>query len=180
MTCIIGLEHEGEVYIGGDSAGVAGYGLTVRADEKVFQNGEFLMGFTTSFRMGQLLRYKLTPPERTPSVDANKFMVVQFIDAVRECLKLGGYAKKQEDAESGGTFLVGYQGGLFTVESDYQVGRSQLPFDAVGCGKDIALGSMFSTADAPGMTPEQRVIFALEAAERFSAGVRRPFVVLKL
>ena len=59
MTCIVGLVHEGVVYIGGDSAGVGGMSLTVRADEKVFQNGEFLMGFTTSFRMGQLLRYSL-------------------------------------------------------------------------------------------------------------------------
>ena len=50
------------MYIGGDRAGVAGLSLTVRADEKVFQNGEFLMGFTTSFRMGQLLRYSLKPP----------------------------------------------------------------------------------------------------------------------
>ena len=39
MTCIVGLVHEGVVYIGGDSAGVGGMSLTVRADEKVFQNG---------------------------------------------------------------------------------------------------------------------------------------------
>ena len=43
MTCIVGLVHEGVVYIGGDSAGVGGMSLTVRADEKVFRNGEFLM-----------------------------------------------------------------------------------------------------------------------------------------
>ena len=30
MTCIVGLVHEGVVYIGGDSAGVAGLSLTVR------------------------------------------------------------------------------------------------------------------------------------------------------
>ena len=35
MTCIVGLVHEGVVYIGGDSAGVGGLSLTVRADEKV-------------------------------------------------------------------------------------------------------------------------------------------------
>ena len=76
MTCIVGLVHEGVVYIGGDSAGVAGLSLTVRADEKVFQNGEFLMGFTTSFRMGQLLRYSLKPPCSYPDDDINQYMVV--------------------------------------------------------------------------------------------------------
>ena len=180
MTCIVGLEDNGDVYIGGDSAGIAGYSLSVRADEKVFRNGEFLMGFTSSFRMGQLLRYKLDPPERLQSEDVDKFMVVRFIDAIRACLKSGGYAKKENEVEQAGTFLVGYQGSLFQVESDYQVGKARLPFSAVGCGEDIALGSMFSTAGHPAMTPEERIILALESAERFSAGVRRPFVVLKM
>lgn len=51
MTCIVGLEHNGRVYIGADSAGVSGWDLTVRADKKVFRNGSFLFGFTDSFRM---------------------------------------------------------------------------------------------------------------------------------
>ena len=38
MTCIVGLVHEGVVYIGGDSAGVGGMSLTVRADEKVLNS----------------------------------------------------------------------------------------------------------------------------------------------
>ena len=101
MTCIVGLVHEGTVFIGGDSAGVAGLSLVVRADEKVFRNGDFLMGFTTSFRMGQLLRYKLDPPRRHPDDRVAKYMVVDFIDAVRECLKAGGWASKPESTEGG-------------------------------------------------------------------------------
>ncbi len=54
MTAIVGLVHNATVYIGGDSAGVSGYSMTVRADSKVFTIGPYLMGFTTSFRMGQL------------------------------------------------------------------------------------------------------------------------------
>ena len=73
---------------------MAGLSLVVRADEKVFRNGDFLMGFTTSFRMGQLLRYKLNPPRRHPDDRVAKYMVVDFIDAVRECLKAGGWASK--------------------------------------------------------------------------------------
>jgi hypothetical protein len=52
VTAIVGLVHEGTVYIGGDSAGVSGYSMTVRADAKVFTVGPYLLGFTTSFRMG--------------------------------------------------------------------------------------------------------------------------------
>lgn len=55
MTCIVGLVENNKVYIGGDSAGVAGLSLMKRADEKVFKKDEFIFGFTSSFRMGQLI-----------------------------------------------------------------------------------------------------------------------------
>lgn len=180
MTCIAGLTDGDTVYIGGDSAGVSGYDLTVRADAKVFRNGPFLMGFTTSFRMGQLLRYKLEPPvhpyiEMGQPMDVYKFMVTSFIDAVRDCLKDGGYAEKHNEAESGGTFPVGYRGHLFVIDSDYQVGESLDGYNAVGCGAQVALGALHATK---GEEPKQRIRKALEAAERYNAGVRGPFVVL--
>lgn len=174
MTCIVGLVDNGKVYIGGDSAGVGGYSLVIRADEKVFINDEFIMGFTSSFRMGQLLRYSLNPPMYHPDVDLTKYMVTDFVNAVRDCLKTGGYATKEKDVETGGFFLVGFRGKLFQIECDYQVRVPSLNYDATGCGQDIALGSMYSSE---GLEPEKRIIQALEAAEQFSAGVRRPFVV---
>jgi ATP-dependent protease HslVU (ClpYQ) peptidase subunit len=174
MTCIVGLVHEDKVYIGGDSASVAGYGLTVRADEKVFINGDFIMGFTSSFRMGQLLRYSLKPPKYHPDVDLNEYMVNDFIDSVRNCLKSGGFAEKDKEVERTGTFLVGSNGKLFKISSDNQVGIPFLSFDSCGCGEDIALGSMYSNSSLP---PEERILQALEAAEQFSARVRRPFIV---
>lgn len=52
MTCIIGFIKNKKVYIGGDSAGVGGSHVTIRRDSKVFKNGNFIMGYTSSFRMG--------------------------------------------------------------------------------------------------------------------------------
>ena len=72
ITCIVGFSHLGKVYIGGDSAGLSGWGLTVRKDPKVFANGPCIMGFTSSFRMGDLLRYSLVVPERHPDEDIDK------------------------------------------------------------------------------------------------------------
>lgn len=83
MTCIVGMVEGGRVWIGGDSAGVAELELTVRADEKVFTNGPYVFGFTSSFRMGQLLRYKLKPPKPPRFGDLMAFMVNDFIEAVR-------------------------------------------------------------------------------------------------
>lgn len=175
MTCIVGLVDKGDVYIGGDSAGVAGLSLSIRADEKVFGNGPFIMGFTSSFRMGQLLRYKFSPPAQTVHQDDMEYMVTSFIDAARQCFSTNGFGDK--DATVGGTFLVGYKGNLYTIEGDYQVGKSQASFDAVGCGSDLALGSLYSTE---GLDPKERVNLALSAASTFSAGVAPPFVILRL
>jgi hypothetical protein len=175
MTCIVGLVHGGDVYIGGDSAGVAGLSITIRSDEKVFGNGPFVFGFTTSFRMGQLLRYKLAPPAQTVHQNDMEYMVTSFIDACRQCFSQNGFGDK--DATIGGNFLVGYHGKLYNIESDYQVGIPKLPFDAVGCGSELALGAMFATE---GMPPEDRVNAALAAASTFSAGVAPPFIILRL
>lgn len=175
MTAIAGFVQDGHVWIGGDSAGVGGhYSLTLRADQKVFRNGEFLFGFTSSFRMGQLLRYSLTPPKQKEEQDVFSFMVNDFTNAVRECLKAGGYATKKEEVETGGIFLVGYRGRLFRVDSDYQVGESLDGYDACGCGEAVLQGALFAARD---VKDELRMRIALEAAEHHSAGVRGPFHV---
>lgn len=177
MTCVIGSIEKGAVYMGADSAGVGGYSLSRRKDSKVFINGEFIMGYTSSFRMGQLLRYRFSPPKQKEGQDIFEYMISDFIEAVRSCLKDGGYTKVSSNEETGGTFLVGYRGRLFTVESDFQVGELYEDYAAIGCGQDIALGSMYSTKGKP---PDERIKTALEAAEEFSAGVRGPFNILKL
>lgn len=171
MTCIVGLVHERKVYIGGDSAGVAGLNLQIRADCKVFTTGKFAFGFCGSFRMGQLLRYSFTPPPRHQDTDLYKYMVTEFINQVRKTLKDGGYAEKHDDSEKGGYFLVGHAGRLFYVESDYQVGEAATPYNATGCGSPFAMGSLFSSKGAP----KKRIEEALAAAQANSAGVRGPF-----
>ncbi len=177
MTCIVGIAENGKVYIGGDSAGVAGLDLTVRSDEKVFLNGECLFGFTSSFRMGQLLRFSLNIPSRAENTDDYKYLVTSFIDSIRSTLKSGGYATTKDGGEVGGTFLLGYRGRLYCVYSDYQVGAAADGFWACGCGEQIANGSLFSTI---GASPRLRIDTALKAAERFSAGVRGPFTILEI
>jgi ATP-dependent protease HslVU (ClpYQ) peptidase subunit len=177
MTCIVGLRDQGRVIIAGDSAGSAGYQRTIRNDRKVFRNGDYAMGFTTSFRMGQLLAFSLEPPKPPKRGDLLGFMATDFIDAVRDCLKTGGYAEKDNGVESGGTFLVGVRGHLFFIDSDYQVGIPADEYAAVGCGEDLALGALYVTRMSD-LTPEERCLAALKAAERHSGGVAAPFHIV--
>ena len=181
MTCIVGLETPNGVIIGGDSAGVnEDYDLEVRADEKVFARrgggSEWVFGFTSSFRMGQLVRYALKLPD-VPKRDSDldKFMVTKVVDAVRTCFREGGFLAKKDGVEEGGSFLVTLRGRLYAIHDDLQVARAVKGYTAVGCGESYAKGVMYAT---PRMAPEKRVRLALEAAEQFSGGVRAPFHII--
>jgi hypothetical protein len=146
MTVIAGLVHDGRVTMGGDPAGAR-----------------------------QLLRYTFTPPTIEPGECLERYMATTFVDAVRFCLKAGGWAKKDSEHETGGQFLVGIRGRLFRIEDDYQVGEALDGYNAVGCGDDVVKGALFATAGRP---PAERIRTALEAAERWNNGVRGPFTIL--
>lgn len=130
--------------------------------------------------MGQLLHYNLIPPAPPEnSTNLERFMVVEFVEQVRKTLIDGGLAKKEDNVEQGGQFLVGVQGRLFKICDDFQVAESLDPYMAAGCGEDFILGS-FHTTDGLGFEPRERVRLALEAATYFSGGVSEPFNIERL
>lgn len=179
MTCIIGYAKKGVVWIGGDSAGVGGYNLQIRSDEKVFKKDKMIFGFTSSFRMGQIIRYCLTIPEQYQSKEDYEYLCSDFMDALIKCFSDKGYLKKKDEVKVGGVFLLGYRGNLYTVYDDFQVSKLVKDYNAVGCGEDLAMGAMFATEETD-WSPESRINKALSAASEHSAGVAPPFNIVKL
>lgn len=178
MTCIVGLESEGRVWLGGDRAAVdQSHYLSHCEQPKVFRRAGMVFGYTTSFRMGQLLQYRLEAPEIGEAQPIDEYMATAFIDAVRACLKDGGYTKIDNSRETIGTFLVGVRGHLYVVDSDYNARRDNGGFNAVGSGTSVALGSMHSTAKLR-MNPRERIAMALDAASTFVTTVRGPFDII--
>lgn len=180
MTCIVGLVHDGITYIGGDSLGSNGYSKTVRKDEKVFKlkdskNG--VLGYTSSFRMGQLLMYAggLIDSRDEPNIN-HEYLVTKFVPNVISLFEHGGFSQNNSGEKKGGVFLLGYKDRLYKIESDYQVGESTFNYDACGSGEDYALGSLHSTHDT-GLSPTERIHKALQAASEFSVGVQAPFYI---
>jgi len=176
MTAIAAIIADGKIWMGGDSAGVCvgSLSLVVRKDPKVFIRDKFIIGFTSSFRMGNLLQYSFKIPDHPPKMPDDVYMNTIFIDAVRECFKNGGYSYTNNGQESGGQFMVGYNKKLYVIGGDFQVGVPVDNFSACGCGGDLCLGSLYSTAN---VQPDKRIKMALHAAERFSGGVRQPFII---
>lgn len=182
MTCIAAIVKNNKVYMGGDSAGTTGGLLVIRKDPKVFKVDEFLIGFTDSFRMGQLLRYKFDPPTLHNDVDLYRYMCTGFIDSLRCCLKENGFAETKNGIELGGCFLVGVKGRLFNIQSDYQVGESLSGYDSIGCGSEYALGALNTMEQLNTIksliSPEEMISIALNTAAKFSPYVSEPFIIL--
>jgi hypothetical protein len=184
MTCIVGLVDNGIVYLGGDAAGVDGwYNRTIMMRPKVFRKEDMVIGYTTSFRMGQLLEHSLTIPPHYGGVDIWHYMVHDFIGAVRQCLRDGGFAEKDKEVEKGGEFLVGFRGRLFKIASTYQIQESLYHYDAAGCAGMYAMGVLGVMRLLPrtagrDMTPEDKLTYALKIAAKHSAGVCEPFTIV--
>lgn len=181
MTCIIGLEYSGKVYIGGDSASASGWDIRTTSLRKVFLNGQYLIGYTTSFRMGQLLQYATLPeyPD-TWSRDRDttlRFMVTEFIPAVRKIFADEGYTRIDNNREEAGTFLIGYRGFLFNISDDFQVNQYQDGIASIGCGASYGLGALEILLNWHPDEPERNLISALQASGKFSNGVCPPYYV---
>ena len=174
MTCIVGLMEKGKVYMGGDSAGVGHYDVTIRAEPKVFRKALFVYGVCGSFRLINILHTKFVPPPIHTS-NLYEYMATNFIDSLRSTLKDSGFASKDDEVESmgHGSFMVGMLGRLFHIGSDYQVGIPSDGYDAIGVADAYALGSLYGSKG----TPRKRVLLALQAAEKFNGAVRSPFVI---
>ena len=181
MTCVVGMAKDGIVYMGADKQGSGSYGsICERIDNKVFIKDKFIIGFTTSYRMGQLLKYKFEPPVDTRT-EIMEYMVIDFIEEIRKIFKENGYSTVSNNEETGGVFLVGYKGRLFRIDNDYQVGESSYYYDAVGSGQDIALGSICSLLSyGAKMTPQEILTTSLLSANRFNAYVGKESEILKL
>ncbi len=176
MTCVIGLESKGVVYMGADSRMVSGWEGRTTAMSKMFRKMDFLVGICGFPRMLQLLQYKL---EVEPQDDGNdeKHMVCVFAEAVRKCFKEGGFAKVENNEETGGQFLVGYHGKLYEIEGNFQINRVVDGYEAIGSGREYAIGAMRVLGKMPA---EKRILKALETSAYFNIGVAPPFQVMKV
>ncbi len=180
MTCIVGLIDKGTVYVGGDSAGSAGYDTQIRKDKKVFTKDKMCFGFTSSYRMGQIIQNVFAIPSHFSEKTVFNYLCSDFISGLIKCFKDNGYAEVNNNVVSGGHFLLGYRGELFKIQGDFQVSQAETEYDACGCGDSYALGALRAMESNKGLKPEDRILRALEVAEYFSNGVGRPFHIVKI
>ena len=174
MTCIIGISSKGKVFIGADSSGSDGFSQEIRIEPKVFKNGDFIIGCTSSFRMIDLLKWKFNPPTLKNGENIHKFMCTDFVDSIHSLFNENGFSITTEDWKTG-VMLVGIQGRLFKIESDFQI--SEHEYTSCGSGSYHAMGAMYCLSRK---NPTKDIIKSLEASEYFVTTVKRPFIVESL
>jgi len=176
MTCIVGLVDRNVVWLAGDSAATSGSGAqTIIGDKKVFKVGSFIFGVCGSPKVMDAIKYRLELPQRPKDVDDRGFIGSTFADAFKTALDAGGCV---EGDQFSGEVLVGYNGGLYRIQGNFQVITSSDRFAAVGSGADIALGAMHSNETL--RDPKKRLFNALEASTRNNATVRPPYSVVSV
>lgn len=175
MTCIVAIGDGTSVVMGGDSAAVCDQDITLTAHPKVFAKGGWLIGYTWSFRMGQLLEHAWEPP-RFPGGSVHGWLCTDVMESLRTLFESVGFGRVENAESKGGQFLLGWRGRVYRVGSDYSVIERDPCEAAVGCGEGYALGALHATRGQP---PYDRIASALAAAEEHSTGVAGPFTILE-
>lgn len=170
------------VWVGGDSLGSNLYTKAIQQQPKVFRNKVFrnvIMGSTSTFRHIDLLKYSdklFDEMDLYKKSELNhEYMVTKFIPNIITLFK--DNVIDRQEIDRGANFIVGAGNKLFEIQDDYSVLEPYLGFCSVGCGEDIAMGSMVTTKDMD-ITAPKKIELALKAAEQCSCGVQRPFYII--
>ncbi len=174
MTCIVGVEQDGKVWMGSDSAASDGHVIYVVDSPKLITNGPITFGYTSSFRFADLLKFKLKFPAQKKAQDDRDYLVGVVVEKIRESLKEGGYARVDSHRDSGGTALMSYRGMLYKLQDDFSVLRCVDQYASCGSGTEFAMGSLFTTHGDARFPPSERVKMALQAAAKHCCTVQGP------
>lgn len=176
MTCIVGIETlDGRVILGADSAACNDSITMIAGEPKIFINGDFIIGYTTSFRFGQILQYSFKPPKHNRKITDHAYLCGPFIDAMRTILKDKGYTEIKFNVEEGGTALIGYRGKLYYLEGDFQIRRVHPACGAVGAGRYFAMGSLLTMKNVKSNSSMDTLKIALDVSSQLNPFVRPPF-----
>ena len=181
MTCIAGIVEEGKIYMGADSCVTIGNIIAIKRYPKIWQKSNMLFGTSGSCRTTDLLKFSLTIPKHPSDIDDITYITTLLLNDVQKCLIDGIESSTTTNgvAETNNSVaLVGYNGNLYEIDPDYSIMTVKDNYMAIGCGKDLALGSLHTSTG--NRNPLERLKMALEAAAYNSWGVEPPFDYLTL
>lgn len=170
MTIIVAAKGVDGTFIGADKIASKGWDSRARVDKKVFLAHGIKYGFTSSYRMGQILQFHSIDcgEDELMYSDPFAYTVKYLVPMWRKVLSEHKFSRNVEGEDIGGEFIVVVSGEIFIIESDFQVRHVAEGYAACGCGENYALGCLFNLDQST--PPEHKIKLAIETATYFSNG----------
>jgi ATP-dependent protease HslVU (ClpYQ) peptidase subunit len=170
MTCIVGVAHEGKVYIGGDRAASDGSSVLSMVSPKVYIRDQWIYGYAGTIGIAQCMNY-VSLPIPGEGEDIERLIKTVIVPELKLYIESHSVTAKDPDT----TWLLGANGQLFEFsDSDWSV--VEVDFTAVGSGGNFALGSLHTSTRHK--NTYRRVSLALDAAITYSPMCQGPIDVL--
>lgn len=176
MTTIVGLVSGKNVYIGGDRAATD---KTLRRilikDPKVWMGGNVAFGVCGLPKVIDAIKCSKEIPSYPGVVDTKTWVVNELVPAIRNVMtKLEAVEDHNGAKVFNGQFLIGVNGKLFQIQSNFQLVEALDGYDSIGSGSQFALGALTNSIGFPKM----RIVKALKVSALHNAGVSGPFDVV--
>jgi 20S proteasome alpha/beta subunit len=165
MTVLVGMVHNGNVYIGADRGASDESLILPLKQPKIARVGQYIIGYSGNIGVGQLAQCIDLPSIDYKSI--KKHLRTTFVKAYKDAIDEYGVYDKDDTSN----ILIGIKGRLFEMDTaDFQV--SEFDMTAVGSGAHFALGSLYTTNTWK--DPIKRITKAIEVACELSPGCRLP------
>ncbi len=172
MSCVVAIQENSAVYFGWDSAISNESEIRIIKNPKVFLIGDIVIGFIGNSRVGQILKYYDSWAKNNKSIET-------LINSMREKLEEHNCLTMEDGMDlCSSSFLIFYDKKLYEVDEFFQILELEDKYNAIGSGKYVALGCLYSNQKSK-MSPIERITESLECSEKFTPFVRKPFSILE-
>jgi ATP-dependent protease HslVU (ClpYQ) peptidase subunit len=149
MTTIIGVQHEDKCVIVSDSRIAASGKVYTHPDMiKAVERGSYIISGAGNYRSLQVVLHGWTPPLVTVKAKANlyEFVINKIVPSIKAALTEAGvdFNKTSDDDDNKFelSLLLGINGTIFEIDSDFSVSMNSTGFYGIGSGGDFAVGAL--------------------------------------
>ena len=129
--------------------------------------------------MSSAVGYHFTIPEipdKSYLEDPAKYVITELVPALKKACEKVGLERDTSMHDVGNLLLVAFMSNIFYIGEEFGVVSSMDGYDAIGSGREVALGAMY-VARSNGMEDYNVMHMGLSAAEHLTAYVKKPFEI---
>jgi ATP-dependent protease HslVU (ClpYQ) peptidase subunit len=176
MTTIVGVQSADGCVIASDSrVAEGGKVYTHPKMVKAIERGSYIIAGAGDYRALQVVLHVWQPPQVTAKAKQNlyEFVINKIAPSLKTTLTTAGIEfNKSSDSDDKFELqlIIGVNGSLFEIDSDFAVAMNDTGLYAIGSGGDYALGALHAGAT---------VLDAMQIAAINNNGTSAPFYILE-